>query len=80
MRCHVVLDPVALVNMDEHVVQQVDRRQDDFTLVELTNVLDSIIVEVALDRTDLVVEHETVDQERKEAPAKPVRKRVAKKK
>ncbi len=24
LRCHVVLDPVTLVNMDEHVVQEVD--------------------------------------------------------
>ena len=64
MRCHVVLDPVALVDIDEHVVQQVDGRQNDFALVELTDVLDGIIVEVALYRTDLVIEHETVDEER----------------
>ena len=53
----------ALVNMDEHVMQQVNAREDDFTLVELSDVLDSIIVEVALYRMDLVVEHESVDKE-----------------
>ena len=52
-----------LVDMDEHVMQQVDAREDNFTLVELSDVLDGIIVEVALYRMDLVVEHESVDKE-----------------
>ena len=52
----------ALVNMDEHVMQQVNAREDDFTLVELSDVLDSIIVEVALYGMDLIVEHESVDE------------------
>ena len=36
----------ALVYMDEHVVQEVNAREDDLALVELTDVLDSVIVEV----------------------------------
>ena len=36
----------ALVDMDEHVVQEVNARQDDFALIELSDVLDRIVVEV----------------------------------
>ena len=53
-----------LVNMDEHVVQEVNTRKDNFTLVELSDVLDSVIVEVALYSMDLIVEHESVDEHR----------------
>ena len=53
-----------LVNMDEHVVQEVNTRKDNFTLIELSDVLDSVIVEVALYRMDLIVEHESVDEHR----------------
>ena len=58
-----MLCSVALVDVDEHVVQEVDRGQDDFALVELSDVLDRVIVEVALNRLDLIVEHESVDEE-----------------
>ena len=51
-----------LVNMDEHVVQEVNTRKDNFTLVELSDVLDSVIVEVALYGMNLIVEHESVDE------------------
>ena len=54
----------ALVNMDEHVVQEVNARKDNFTLVELSDVLDGVIIEVALYRADLIVEHESVDEHR----------------
>ena len=54
----------ALVYMDEHVVQEVNARKDNFTLVELSYVLDSVIVKVALYCTDLIVEHESVDEHR----------------
>lgn len=50
--------------MDEHVVQEVNAREDDFALVKLSDVLDSVIVEVALDGLDLIVEHEPVDEHR----------------
>ena len=59
-----MLCSVTLVNMDEHVVQEVNTRKDNFTLVELSDVLDSVIVEVALYGMDLIVEHESVDKER----------------
>ena len=64
LRCSVVLCSGALVNMDEHVVQEVNTRKDNFTLVELSDVLDSVIVEVALYGMDLIVEHESVDEHR----------------
>ena len=64
LRCSVVLCSGALVNMDEHVVQEVNARKDNFTLVELSDVLDSVIVEVALYGMDLIVEHESVDEHR----------------
>ncbi len=54
----------ALSYMDEHVVQEVNTRKDNFTLIELSYVLDSIIVKVALYCTDLIVEHESVDEHR----------------
>ena len=60
----VVLCSRALINMDEHVMQEVNARKYDFTLVELSDVLDRIIVKVALYRTDLIVEHESVDKHR----------------
>ena len=41
-----MLCSVTLVNMDDHVVQEVNTRKDNFTLVELSDVLDSVIVEV----------------------------------
>lgn len=50
--------------MDEHVVQEIDAGQDDLTLIELTHMLDRVIVKVALDGFDLVVEHESVDKYR----------------
>ena len=53
-----------LVYMDEHVVQEVNAREDNFTLVELSYVLDSVIVKVALNRFDLIVKHESVDEHR----------------
>ena len=59
-----MLCSVTLVNMDEHVVQEVNTRKDNFTLVELSDVLDSVIVEVALYGMDLIVEHESVDEHR----------------
>ena len=52
----------ALVDMDEHVVQEVNAREDDLALVKLSDVLDSIIVEVAFYCTDLIVKHETVNE------------------
>ena len=64
LRCIVVLCSRALVNMDEHVVEEVNAREDNFTLVELSYVLDSVIVKVALYRMDLIVEHESVDEHR----------------
>ena len=54
----------ALSYMDEHVVQEVNRSKDNFALIELSYVLDSIIVKVALYCTDLIVEHESVDEHR----------------
>ena len=54
----------ALVNVNEHVVQEVNAREDNFTLVELSDVLDGIIVKVALNGFDLIVEHESVDEHR----------------
>ncbi len=59
-----MLGSFALVDVNEHVVQEVDRGQDDFTLIEFTYMLDSIIVKVALNSPDLIVEHESVDEER----------------
>ena len=50
--------------MDEHVVKEVNAREDDFTLIELSDVLESIIVKVALNGVDLIVEHESVDEHR----------------
>ena len=50
--------------MDEHVMEEIDAREDDFALIELSDVLQSIIVKVALYRVDLIVEHETVDKDR----------------
>ena len=64
LRSIVVLCSRALVNMDEHVVQEVNAREDNFTLIELSDVLDSVIVKVALYCTDLIVEHESVDEHR----------------
>ena len=54
----------ALVYVDKHVVQEVNAREDNFTLIELSYVLDSVIVKVALYCTDLIVEHESVDEHR----------------
>lgn len=54
----------ALVYMDEHVVQEVNAREDDLALVKLSDVFDGIIVEVAFYCTDLIVKHETVDEHR----------------
>ena len=62
--CVVMLCSRALVYMDEHVVQEVNTSQDNFTLIELSYVLDRIIVKVALDCMDLIVEHESVDEHR----------------
>ena len=64
LRSIVVLRSRALVNMDEHVVQEVNARKDNFTLVELSDVLDSVIVKVALNSFDLIVKHESVDEHR----------------
>ena len=64
LRCIVVLRSRALINMNEHVVQEVNARKDNFTLVELSDVFDRVIVEVALYCTDLIVEHESVDEHR----------------
>ena len=64
LRRIVVLRSRALVNMNEHVVQEVNAREDNFTLVELSYVLDSVIVKVALNRFDLIVKHESVDEHR----------------
>ena len=54
----------ALVYMNEHVVQEVNAREDDLALVKLSDVLDGVIVEVAFYCTDLIVKHETVDEHR----------------
>ena len=54
----------ALVNMNEHVVQKVNARKDNFTLIELSDVLDSVIVKMALYGFDLIVEHESVNEHR----------------
>ena len=59
-----MLESLTLVNVDEHIVQEVDARQDDFTLIQLTYMLDGVIVEVALNCLDLIVEHESVNEER----------------
>ena len=64
LRCSVVLCSGALVNMDEHVMQEVNTRKDNFTLVELSDVLDRIIIKMALYCMDLIVKHESVDKER----------------
>ena len=48
--------------MDEHVVQEVNTRKDNFTLIELPDMLDGVIIKVALCRTDLIVKHETVNE------------------
>ena len=64
LRCVVVLCSRALVNVDEHIVQEVNAREDNFTLIELPDVLQCVIVKVALYRIDLIVEHETVDEHR----------------
>ena len=54
----------ALSYMDEHVVEQVNTREDNFSLIELSYVLDGVIIELALYRVDLIVKHESVDKER----------------
>ena len=59
-----MLHSVTLVDVDEHIVQEVDGGQDDFTLIQLTYMLDRVIVKVAFYRLDLIVEHESVDEER----------------
>ena len=59
-----MLCSLTLVNMNEHVMQEVNARQDDFTLIELSYMLDGIIVKVALYRMDLIIEHESVDKHR----------------
>ena len=59
-----MLESVALVYMDEHVVQEVDAAEDHLALMEFADMLDGIIVKVSLDGADLVCEHQTVDQER----------------
>lgn len=64
LRSNVILRPVALVYMDEHVVEQVDARKDDLTLIQFPYMLDRVIIKVALDGMDLIVEHEPVDKER----------------
>ena len=48
--------------MDEHVVEEVNTGEDHFTLIELSYMLDGVVVQMALDGMDLIVEHETVDQ------------------
>ena len=48
--------------MNEHVVQEVNTRKDNFTLIELPDMLDGVIIKVALYRTDLIVKHESVDE------------------
>ena len=63
-RSLVELCSVTLVNMDEHVVQKVNAREDNFSLIELSYVLDSVIVKVALYCMDLIVKHESVDEHR----------------
>ncbi len=45
-------------------MQEINAREDNFTLVELSDVLDGVIIKVALYRTDLIVEHESVDEHR----------------
>ncbi len=57
-----MLGSLTLVNMDKHVMQEIYTRKDNFTLVELSDVLDGIIVKVALYRPDLIVKHESVYQ------------------
>ena len=64
LRCLVVLQSLRLVNVNEDVMQQVDRGQDDFTLIELSDVLDRVIVKVAFNSLDLIVEHESVNEKR----------------
>jgi len=63
-RSIVVLRSRTLVYMDEHVVQEVNARQDDLTLIEFSDVLDRIVVKVAFYCTDLVIEHESVNEHR----------------
>ena len=53
-----------LVNVNEHVVQEVYACEDNFTLIEFSDMLDSIIIKVALYSMDLIVKHESVDQHR----------------
>ena len=59
-----MLQSLRLVYVNEDVMQQVDRGQDYFTLIELSDVLDRVIVKVSLNCLDLIVKHESVDEER----------------
>ena len=61
VRCLVVLCSVTLVDMDEHILKEVDRCEDSLTLIELTYMLDGVVVEMVLNSPDLIVEHESVD-------------------
>ena len=44
-------------------MQEINARQDNFTLIKLTYMLYRIIVKMALYRMDLIVKHESVDKE-----------------
>ena len=60
----VILRSLTLINVDEHVMQQINAGEDDLALIELSDVLDGKIVKMALNCTDLIVEHESVDEDR----------------
>ena len=59
-----MLGSLTLVNMNKHVMQEVNTGKDDLTLIELSDVFDRIIVKVAFYRPDLIIKHESVDEHR----------------
>ena len=50
--------------MYKHVVQEINAREDNFTLIKLSYMLDSIIVKMAVYGMDLIVQHKSVDEHR----------------
>ena len=63
-RCVVVLRSFRLLHLDKHVVEKVDARQDTLTLIEFADMFHRIVVKVILNRVDVVIEHESVNQKR----------------
>ena len=45
-------------------MEKINARQDNLTLIELSYMLDRVVIQVALNRPDLIVEHKSVDEHR----------------